>query len=97
MIQSRCIISGVQVLAAYFALQQMPISVQKIIISARPIFTVILARLFLKEAFGKLDVRAASAHLLLPDSVQCTGSDNFTSGTWIDSGDTAFLHLYQRQ
>ena len=56
-IQSRCMISGAQVLAAYFALQQMPISVQKIIISARPIFTVVLARLFLKEPFGKLDVR----------------------------------------
>ena len=43
-------------MAAYFALQQMPLSVQKLIISARPIFTVILARIFLKEPFGKIDV-----------------------------------------
>ena len=42
----------------------MPISVQKIIISARPIFTVILARLFLKEAFGKLDVRDMINYIL---------------------------------
>jgi len=52
----RCLISGVHVMAAYFALQQMPLSVQKLIISARPIFTVILARVFLKEPFGKIDV-----------------------------------------
>ena len=53
---NRCLISGVHVMAAYFALQQMPLSVQKLIISARPIFTVILARIFLKEPFGKIDV-----------------------------------------
>jgi len=43
-------------IAAYFAIQQMPLSVVKTIMSARPIITVILARIFLKEKFGLKEV-----------------------------------------
>ena len=56
---SRCIISCIHCLAAYFAIQQMPLSVQKMILSARPIFTVFFARIFLKEAFGVFEVKSS--------------------------------------
>ena len=44
-------------MAAYFAIQQMPLSVEKMIVSARPIFTLFFARIFLKEAFGIFEVK----------------------------------------
>ena len=34
----------------------MPLSVEKMIVSARPIFTILFARIFLKEAFGIVEV-----------------------------------------
>ena len=57
----RGIISCGHGLAAYFAIQQMPLSVEKMIVSARPIFTILFARIFLKEAFGIFEVE----HLIL--------------------------------
>ena len=52
----RCLFKKLNFIAAYFAIQQMPLSVVKTIMSARPIITVILARIFLKENFGLKEV-----------------------------------------
>ena len=85
-------------MAAYFALQQMPLSVQKLIISARPIFTVILARIFLKEPFGKIDVSL----ILLENegNLLCCyfkGGDNTVNDTWSDPRHPASIHLPRGQ
>ena len=52
----RCILAGFHVLAAYFALQQMPLSVQKMILSLKPVFTIIFERIFLKVPIGVVEV-----------------------------------------
>jgi drug/metabolite transporter (DMT)-like permease len=33
-----------QVVASYFALQQMPLGIQKMILSSKPVFTILFAR-----------------------------------------------------
>lgn len=52
----RCILAGFHVLAAYFALQQMPLSVQKMILSLKPVFTIIFERIFLKVPIGVVEI-----------------------------------------
>ena len=52
---TRCVIGCLHVSISYFALQQMPLSVQKIILSTRPVFTIIFARIFLKESCGLVE------------------------------------------
>ena len=44
-------------MAAYFALQQMPLSVQKMILSLKPVFTIIFERIFLKVPIGVVEVK----------------------------------------
>ena len=39
-------------IASYFALQQMPLGIAKMILSSKPVFTLLFARLFLKERVG---------------------------------------------
>jgi len=51
----RSIIGLLQVMANFYALQQMPIGVVKMIISTKPVFTIIFARVFLKEKSDFLD------------------------------------------
>ena len=58
----RCILAGFHVLAAYFALQQMPLSVQKMILSLRPVFTIIFERVFLKVPVGVVEVTWEVSH-----------------------------------
>ena len=52
----RCILGGFHVLAAYFALQQMPLSVRVMILSLKPVFTIIFERIFLKVPIGFIEV-----------------------------------------
>jgi len=59
---ARCLIGCVQVSAGYFALQQMPVGIQKMISSCKPVFTIVFARLFLKE---RLSVASIAAVLLM--------------------------------
>ena len=56
MIWYRCFLTLANTVGSYFALQQMPISIQKMILSSSPIFTVVFARIFLKEHFGIIEV-----------------------------------------
>jgi drug/metabolite transporter (DMT)-like permease len=51
----RSIIGLLQVIANFYALQQMPLGVVKMIISTKPVFTIIFARVFLKEKSDFLD------------------------------------------
>ena len=51
----RSIIGLLQVIANFYALQQMPLGVVKMIISTKPVFTIIFARVFLKEKSDLLD------------------------------------------
>ena len=51
----RSIIGLLQVMANFYALQQMPLGVVKMIISTKPVFTIIFARIFLKESSDFLD------------------------------------------
>ena len=53
----RCILAGFHVLAAYFALQQMPLSVRVMILSLKPVFTIIFERIFLKVPVGVIEVK----------------------------------------
>ena len=53
----RCILAGFHVLAAYWALKQMPLSVQKMILSLKPVFTIIFERIFLKVPIGVVEVK----------------------------------------
>jgi len=52
----RCVFACLQGLANYYALQQMPLAVAKMIISTKPLFTAIFARIFLGENIDFLDV-----------------------------------------
>ena len=51
----RSVIGLLQVMANFFALQQMPIGFVKIIMSTKPVFTIIFARIFLKEKCDIID------------------------------------------
>ena len=55
LIVARGVIACLQVMASYFALKQMPLGVQKMILSTRPVFTIIFARFFLKESCGLVE------------------------------------------
>ena len=52
LIVARGVIACVNVLACYYALLQMPLAIQRMILSTRPVFTLIFARIFLKESCG---------------------------------------------
>ena len=52
----RCVLAGLHVLATFFALQQMPLSVQKMILSLKPVFTMLFERIFLKVSIGVVEV-----------------------------------------
>lgn len=52
----RCVLAGFHVLAAYFALQQMPLSVRVMILSLKPVFTIIFERIFLKVPVGVIEI-----------------------------------------
>jgi len=51
----RSIIGLMQVMANFYALQQMPLGVVKMIISTKPVFTLLFARVFLNESCDLLD------------------------------------------
>ena len=51
----RSVIGLLQVMANFFALHQMPVGVVKMIISTKPVFTIIFARIFLKETCDIMD------------------------------------------
>ena len=51
----RSVIGFLQVMANFFALHQMPVGIVKMIISTKPVFTIIFARIFLKETCDILD------------------------------------------
>jgi len=52
----RSIIGLLQVMANFYALHQMPLGVVKMIISTKPVFTIIFARIFLKESCDMGDI-----------------------------------------
>ena len=51
----RSVIGLLQVMANFYALQEMPLGIVKMIISTKPVFTIVFARIFLSESCDLLD------------------------------------------
>ncbi|XP_023348982.1 solute carrier family 35 member G1 isoform X2 [Eurytemora carolleeae] len=74
----RGVLGCVGAMAVFYALQHMPLGDQKMIISCRPVLSIISARIFLKEPCGKFEILAT---LLMMSGVVLVIQPDFIFGT----------------